>query len=312
MFCTAPRLQPPRAAWHYSRSNRTLRYECDAQTPPYAGARLTLPASQNSLQILDRDIAFRAGVGAVLHDDSFLHAGVAQAGEDHRRLGEVLVFGEVVERDDACHARGDRRQQAIARVLHDDAIRRVEVQALNCEVVDVGGGLLGLHHIPGEDPGELSRRFFIYDVVEYGLHGGQRRRGADHAVPACCQRLFGETLHAGPPGDSPGGNEFLIDLALALVPAQDGLPPLILGVRHVVDRAEVLVLAEAEHALLAAADLDLLGVLLQGPLPVDAVLAPHLVERNQVAVALSVGQNAVTVEDECVRHALPSLPKILK
>src|SRR5262249_31477168 len=55
---------------------------------------------------------------------------------------------------------------------------------------------------------------------------------------------------------------------------------------------------QARHALLAAADLEPLGVLLLAPVHRQPDIGERLVERGQVAVALCVGEHAVAVEEE--------------
>ncbi len=75
---------------------------------------------------------------------------------------------------------------------------------------------------------------------------------------------------------------------------------------------KIIVPGQACHPFLASADLHFIGVLRQAPLPVDTLFTPHAIEGNQMAIPFSVGQHAVAIEDEGLRHALPSLPKILK
>jgi hypothetical protein len=52
------------------------------------------------------------------------------------------------------------------------------------------------------------------------------------------------------------------------------------------------------HPLLAAADLELLAVLLLGPPHGQTHLGEGLIERRPVTVALGVGEHTVTVEDQ--------------
>jgi hypothetical protein len=60
---------------------------------------------------------------------------------------------------------------------------------------------------------------------------------------------------------------------------------------------------QAAHPLLAAADEQPLRVVLLRPAHRQAELLECLVERGQVPVPLGVGEHAVAVEDQRVRHA---------
>ena len=79
-------------------------------------------------------------------------------------------------------------------------------------------------------------------------------------------------------------------------PAQQLL--LALGVGRQAVGGHELVGEQRRHPLLAAADAQLVGVLLLGPLHRDPRLGEGLVERGPVAVALGVGEDAVAVEDQ--------------
>ena len=115
----------------------------------------------------------------------------------------------------------------------------------------------------------------------------------------------------GRPGIAPDATSCL-KISLLRLCHGHGCEPCVLRGRHCVRRAEIGVASQARYPLLASADLELDRVLRQIPLPVDALLAPHLVEGDEMTVALGVGEHAVTVEDERAGHAWPSLPKSLK
>ena len=103
--------------------------------------------------------------------------------------------------------------------------------------------------------------------------------------------------HPRPGRDRAPRHQVQVDLGLAAVPGGDG-GPLPLGVGGQPGRRDELGGEQAGQALLAAADEDLLLVLVDRPPDGQPELLEGLVERDQVAVQLGVGEHAVAVEDE--------------
>ena len=102
-------------------------------------------------------------------------------------------------------------------------------------------------------------------------------------------------------GMSPAATLFLNAAVLLL--CQQLTAPILIG-GDLRGANEVGIGEEAGHPLLAAADLELLGVVVLAPPDRQFVLFERGIEGGQVAVPLGVGQDAVTIEDQC-GHSSP-------
>ncbi len=171
-------------------------------------------------------------------------------------------------------------------------VRRVEAEVVEHLQVDVGGRLLARDDVAGEH-------------VAAGRPVRRRRRARARRAPTAPRRWTRRRPSSrwrgrraisrwmpGRPGSRPASHPFGEQLGLAGVQLLDQVG------------AFGAVVELAGDALLAAADLQLLGV--GGLVPVDrqVELGEGLVEGGQVAVLLGVGQHTVAVEDER-RHVRP-------
>ncbi len=223
-------------------------------------------------------------------------------------------------RHDAAQAGADRRQQAVARVLDDDR---------------VGGRRRRAARGPaGRSPGRASwpaRRRPRRRRSAPRRPGRRRARAPRGPTPRPTSRprrassrpasaSLDDAGDAGAAGQPAGADHLLVDRSVLrrCHPASSSFWPSGSAGRSL--RAHELVGQQRGHPLLAAADAQLLGVLLHGPLHVEPGLGEGLVERGPVAVALGVGEHAVAVEDqrghaartaaELVVDARPADPKI--
>ena len=103
--------------------------------------------------------------------------------------------GVAVDRDDRGQAGGDRRQQAVARVLHDDASAACDAEPVQRQHVDVGRGLLGRDDVTGEHQ-ELGGIVPAHRVLQDGPHRWLGRCRAHRQLPACSLRLPHDPLDA--------------------------------------------------------------------------------------------------------------------
>ena len=226
--------------------------------------------------------------------------GIPQGGDNQRRLAEVLVRGEVVHGDQARDPGAGRGEQAVARVLDDDGAGRGHAEVPQGERVDVRGRLLVRHDVAREHANARCQ-LGADGAFEGRLDRGKRRGGRDGHRPPGVQGRADQAGDPRPRRDGTACHEVQVDLRLAAVPGRDD-GPLALGVFGQAGLRDELGSEQAGHALLAAADQQLLTVLRDGPADGQAELLERLVERDEVAVPLGVGDNAVAVEDERAGH----------
>ena len=272
------------------------------------GSRSLLGGVQEVLDVRQLDLAVDGEAVGVAQDDGGVVGEVAERADDERRAGEVLVGGVAAHGDDRPQPGAERGAQAVGAVLDDDDLVGADAELLQCEQVDVGGGLLGGHDVPGEH-GELRGELGTDGVLEHRADGRLGRRRRDGEPPALRGRLGHDPRDPGPARQDAVGHHRRVVRGLGLVPAGDQVA-LLVGVGGQVRGLDEHGREHGREAFLAAADREQVPVLLLAPVDREAGLGERLVERGQVAVALGVGQDAVAVEDQRGAHddAFPAAP----
>ena len=158
-----------------------------------------------------------------------------------------------------------------------------------------GAGFLAAHDVARPHARHPRPGLLADDGPQHRLDAPRRGGGGDGDLPPGVEGLLDEPLDARTARQPALVDQLDVDLALALVRGDDLLVELVPGAE--VDLGvggEV-----AAHPLLAPTDLQQDGVLVLGPAEREAQLLEGLVEGDEVAVALGVGQHAVAVEDQC-------------
>nr|PNR46204.1 hypothetical protein PHYPA_013323 [Physcomitrium patens] len=223
---------------------------------------------------------------------------IPDAGEYGIGFAEVLVLGVPALGHYAHHAGCLSRRHPDVAILDHHTLLRLHIQSGRSELINGGIRLFLGNHVAGENlhgGRALIPEHHAHDCRHSPLVGGAAHRN----LHALVQSLIDQRRHPGPQWQLPGLHQIHKQVRFPLVQARHE----VLALRFLHGRGPSHAVEVMRHPLFTTPNLQKLPVQRHIPRHLQSLLFERLVEADSVPVALRVHQDAIAIEQQCVRQS---------